>query len=258
MTRRPMLMGNWKMFKTSREARAFADELTSSSAHITSQVDYVIFPPFTALQGFIDSKPAGVHVGAQNMYHEDKGAFTGEVSPLMLSDLGVEYVLVGHSERRHIFGESDELTGAKVQSAVQHGLVPVLCVGEDLPEREAGRTIDVVERQTCAGLALLSEVEVAKIVIAYEPVWAIGTGKTATAADAQEVILQIRAIVEKAKGPIAAQGVRILYGGSVKPDNIASLMSQPDIDGALVGGASLEADSYVAMARAISSPKAGV
>jgi triosephosphate isomerase len=252
VSRRKFLMGNWKMYKTTGEAVTFAQALKADGVVVPSTIDYSIAAPFTALHSLASTLPAEVKLGAQNVYFEAQGAFTGEISAEMLADLGVTYVIVGHSERRHVLGESDELIRRKVHAVVRGGMTPVLCVGEDLRQRELNHTLRVCERQTVSGLAELSEAQVASAVIAYEPVWAIGSGQTATAMDAENVIGAIREVVAKEKGTAAAKGVRILYGGSVKPDNIAGFITQPNIDGALVGGASLNSSSFLQLAVATS------
>jgi triosephosphate isomerase len=249
--RRKLLIGNWKMHKTTAEARAFAEQLGRLSTRLPAGVDYVVCPPFTALHVLRVILPSAVRLGAQNAHPAPQGAFTGEVSVPMLAELGVAAVIAGHSERRQMFGDTDDLVRQKVKAIADAGLTPVLCVGENLAERQAGRTFDVIERQVRAGLADLTPSQTESAVVAYEPVWAIGTGQAATAEDAQAVIGRIRRLVAELHGPQAAAAIRILYGGSVKPDNIASFTVQPDIDGALVGGASLEAESFVAMAEAI-------
>jgi triosephosphate isomerase len=193
-------------------------------------------------------KGANISVAGQNMYWEESGAYTGEVSPLMLKDIGCTHVIIGHSERRQFFNETDATVNKKVKAALKAGLTPIACVGETLEERESGATMEIVGRQIRDGLEDLSPQEMAKIVIAYEPVWAIGTGKTATPQQAEEVHHQIRSIIAQ-RADSVAQNIRILYGGSVKPDNVDELMAQPDIDGALVGGASLQADSFVRIVR---------
>jgi triosephosphate isomerase (TIM) len=251
LPRRKILIGNWKMYKTVAEARAFAEELGRHSNALTNVVDYAICPPFTALHILRVVLPANVGLGAQNMHYAPHGAFTGEISADMVKELGATYVILGHSERRNLFGEDDPLIQQKVNAAVQAGLVPILCVGEDLQQRELNQTLTVVRRQTEAGIQGLSPEQVAAAIIAYEPVWAIGSGLTPSPDQAQEVISYIRSVVAEVAGPSAAEGVRILYGGSVKPENIASFVQQPDIDGALVGGASLDPHSFVEMARAI-------
>lgn len=258
MTRKKLLIGNWKMFKTATESRTFAAALNSqagaeanSAKGASASVDLAICPPFTALAALVDTLPAYVKVGAQNVYFEEQGAFTGEISPAMLADAGVTFAIVGHSERRTLFGETDEAVGKKAEAVVKHGLTPVICVGENLAERDANQTADVVARQTRAAIAGLSAEQVAASVVAYEPVWAIGSGRTPEPADAEAVIDGIRQIISQEKGPDSAQNVRILYGGSVKPENIAAFGAQPNIDGALVGGASLEATSFARMAAAL-------
>ncbi|MCY9664923.1 triose-phosphate isomerase [Paenibacillus alginolyticus] len=243
MSRKPIIAGNWKMFKTVSEAVSFVNEVKGSTVE---GVESVICSPFTNLPALVEAvKGTDVHVGAQNLHFEDNGAFTGEISGVMLKDLGVEYVIIGHSERRAYFAETDEIVNKKVVAAFKHGLTPILCVGEKLEEREAGQTKDVCKVQTEAAFAGLSAEQAAQVVIAYEPIWAIGTGKSSTAEDAQDVIGYIRQLVSGLYGASVADAVRIQYGGSVKPNNIAEYMAQPDIDGALVGGASLEPASYI-------------
>ncbi|MCY9692201.1 triose-phosphate isomerase [Paenibacillus alginolyticus] len=243
MSRKPIIAGNWKMFKTVSEAVSFVNEVKGSTVE---GVESVICSPFTNLPALVEAaKGTDVHVGAQNLHFEDNGAFTGEISGVMLKDLGVEYVIIGHSERRAYFAETDEIVNKKVVAAFKHGLTPILCVGEKLEEREAGQTKDVCKVQTEAAFAGLSAEQAAQVVIAYEPIWAIGTGKSSTAEDAQDVIGYIRQLVSGLYGVSVADAVRIQYGGSVKPNNIAEYMAQPDIDGALVGGASLEPASYI-------------
>ncbi|MFC3842009.1 triose-phosphate isomerase [Paenibacillus sp. MAH-36] len=243
MSRKPIIAGNWKMFKTVSEAVSFVNEVKGSTIE---GVESVICSTFTNLPALVEAvKGTDLHVGAQNLHFEDNGAFTGEISGVMLKDLGVEYVIIGHSERRAYFAETDEIVNKKVAAAFKHGLKPILCVGEKLEEREAGQTKDVCKVQTEAAFAGLSAEQAAQVVIAYEPIWAIGTGKSSTAADAQDVIGYIRELVSGLYGASIADAVRIQYGGSVKPNNIAEYMAQPDIDGALVGGASLESASYI-------------
>ncbi|MBA2942906.1 triose-phosphate isomerase [Paenibacillus sp. CGMCC 1.16610] len=243
MSRKPIIAGNWKMFKTVSEAVSFINEVKGSTVE---GVESVICSPFTTLPALVEAvKGTDLHVGAQNLHFEDNGAFTGEISCAMLKDLGVEYVIIGHSERRAYFAETDEIVNKKVVSAFKHGLKPIVCVGEKLEEREAGQTKDVCKVQTEGAFAGLSAEQAAQVVIAYEPIWAIGTGKSSTAADAQDVIGYIREVVSGLYGASVADAVRIQYGGSVKPNNIAEYMAQPDIDGALVGGASLESASYI-------------
>jgi len=238
--RKPIIAGNWKMFKTAGEAQAFVAEVKTVAG-----VESVVCAPFTALPALVEAvKGTEIKIGAQNLHWEDSGAFTGEISGVMLKDLGVDFVIIGHSERRAYFAETDETVNKKAHAAFKHGLTPIICVGEKLEEREAGRTKDVCKVQTEAALAGLSQEQAAAAVIAYEPIWAIGTGKSSTSADANEVISYIRELVAGQFGAEAAAAIRIQYGGSVKPNNIAEYMGMSDIDGALVGGASLEAASY--------------
>ena len=240
--RKPLIAGNWKMYKSIAEARTLARALRQSLDKVLDR-DIVVCPPYTALGAVSEElKGSVIALGAQNAHWEKQGAFTGEVAAAMLSEAGCRYVIVGHSELRQYFGESDETVNKRMHAVLSAGLVPIVCIGETLQEREANATFSVVERQMQGSLKGL--VASSSVVIAYEPVWAIGTGKTATKEQAQEVHSFIRAQFAKQYGDSAAQSVRILYGGSVKPDNMASLMSQPDIDGGLVGGASLEAESF--------------
>ncbi|HPQ69491.1 MAG TPA: triose-phosphate isomerase [bacterium] len=249
MTRRPILAGNWKMYLSTAPARELAAALAKSVGDVTD-VDVVLIPSFTVL-GEVRDAIAGTNIGlgAQNCHFEEKGAFTGEVAPQMLVDAGCAYVVIGHSERRHIFGETSELCNKKIVAALNAGLTPIYCIGELLEEREAGRTFAVLEDQLNEGLAGLSLEQAQKLVIAYEPVWAIGTGKTATPQQAQEVHEMVRNWLSERFDAATANGLRIQYGGSVKPDNVDELMACPDIDGALVGGASLKADSFTRIVR---------
>ncbi|WP_406677615.1 triose-phosphate isomerase [Moorella sp. ACPs] len=243
--RRPIIAGNWKMHNTTEKARELVTLLRPLVG--ATDVEVVVCPPFTAIAATVNAAAgSNISVGAQDLFWEDEGAYTGEVSAPMLKDLGCRYVIIGHSERRQYFGETDATVNKKLHAALRHGLVPIVCVGETLAEREAGKTLDVVRRQVQEGLKELAAEQVATLVVAYEPVWAIGTGRTATAADAQEVIAFIRETLSAMYGE-KAQATRIQYGGSVKPENIAELMAQPDIDGALVGGASLDAISFAAI-----------
>ncbi|MGB9679904.1 MAG: triose-phosphate isomerase [Thermoanaerobacteraceae bacterium] len=241
--RKPIIAGNWKMYMTPSEAVNLVRELVPLVKDSNTEV--VVIPPFVDLT-VVEKEINGTNIslGAQDMYWEEKGAFTGEVSPLMLKEIGVKYVIIGHSERRQYFGETDETVNKKVLSALDHGLMPIICVGESLSQREAGKAFEVVENQTKEALKNVPEKEIEKIVIAYEPIWAIGTGKTATSKDANEVIKSIRSTVSKLYGSEISQLVRIQYGGSVKPNNAAELMAESDIDGALVGGASLVATDF--------------
>jgi triosephosphate isomerase len=246
--RKPIIAGNWKMFKTTSEARELVRQLKEALADVDS-VEIVVSPPFTALATVVgELKGSHISVAGQNMYWEESGAYTGEVSPLMLKDIGCTHVIIGHSERRQFFNETDGTVNKKVKAALKTGLTPIVCVGETLEERELGATMKVVERQIRDGLDGLSPREMEKTVIAYEPVWAIGTGKTATPQQAEEVHQLIRSIIAQ-RADSVAQDLRILYGGSVKPDNVDELMAQPNIDGALVGGASLQADPFVRIVR---------
>ncbi|MEZ4265521.1 MAG: triose-phosphate isomerase [Myxococcota bacterium] len=248
--RRCLIAGNWKMHTDRAGAVALAEAVGQSVAEL-GDVDVAVIPPACFLEAVTAVLAGGaVAVGAQNLHPAEKGAFTGEISVSMLRSLGVRYVLCGHSERRHVFGESSAFVGEKVRAAHAGGLVPVLCVGETLEDRDAGRTEAVVAEQLDLGLASLDAAQVEATVIAYEPVWAIGTGRTATPAQAQEVHAFLRARLLSAYGAACAAAVRIQYGGSVKPDNAAELLAQPDIDGALVGGASLDAASFAKIAAA--------
>lgn len=242
--RKPIIAGNWKMFKTVSEATAFVNEVKGQAE--VDGVESVICAPFTNLPALVQAvKGTTLKVGAQNLHWEDNGAFTGEISGVMLKDLGVDYVIIGHSERRAYFAETDETVNKKVHASFKHGLTPIVCVGEKLEEREAGQTKAVCKVQTEAAFAGLSAEQAAQVVVAYEPIWAIGTGKSSTAADANEVIAYIRELVAGLYSQDLANAVRIQYGGSVKPNNIAEYMAESDIDGALVGGASLEPASYI-------------
>jgi triosephosphate isomerase (TIM) len=245
MNRRALIAGNWKMYKTCEEAADTAKQLVNFLRTPPPHVDIMIAPPFTAL-GTVASvvRDSCISLGAQNLHWEKEGAFTGEISPPMLISCGCRYVIIGHSERRHIFNESDEQINRKIKAAIRYHLIPILCVGETEAEREQKKTFSVLDKQSEKGLEGLSPSELEALVIAYEPVWAIGTGKTATTDQAQEAHAYLRGAIEKKFGGNLAKSIRILYGGSVKPDNVASLMAMEDVDGALVGGASLKADSF--------------
>jgi triosephosphate isomerase len=249
--RRPLISGNWKMHHTHLDAIQVIQKLAFRlDPEVFATLDVSVHPAFTALrsvQTLLDADKIPIALGAQNCFWEEKGAFTGEVSPTMLAKLNVRYVLVGHSERRQLFGETDETVNRKVRAVLAAGMTPIMCVGETLDEREAGVTETKVSSQVGEGLAGVAAEAVADLVIAYEPIWAIGTGRTASAADAQATISAVRRVVAEQVGPDAAAAIRIQYGGSVKPDNIAELMAQPDIDGALVGGASLDPDEFAAV-----------
>jgi triosephosphate isomerase len=249
MSRTPLIAGNWKMHKTVAEAEAFIGALLPRVS-TADGVDVAICPPFTALQAMVDStRGSRVEVYAQNVHHEDSGAFTGEVSPAMLSELDVHGAILGHSERRELFGESDRALALKVPKALEAGLRPLLCVGETEEERAAGDTERKLRHQVSEDLAQVPDEQLADVAIAYEPIWAIGTGLVATPEQAQEALAFVRALVGGRSAEAAAR-VRILYGGSVKPDNAAELLALPDVDGALVGGASLDADSFAAIVEA--------
>jgi triosephosphate isomerase len=244
MKRRPLIAGNWKMHTTIAEARALADSVVAAGRQTTDR-DVMIAPPYTALSS-VSEVVAGspVLLGAQNVHWEEQGAFTGEISPAMLRDIGARLALIGHSERRHLFMESDAMVNRRLAGAMRHGIIPVLCIGETLKEREADQTLAVLEKQLRAGLADISLDDAGQLIIAYEPVWAIGTGKTATEAQAQDVHAFVRQTVAALFEKNIAGQIRILYGGSVKPENIDILMQQVDIDGVLVGGAALKAESF--------------
>jgi len=249
--RRPIVAGNWKMNKTVGEALTLVRELRGMVSMIRDRVEIVVAPPFTALHAVARAlDDSNIHLAAQNCYWDDAGAFTGEVSGPMLKEVGCRYVIVGHSERRQYFGEADETVNRRVQAVLRNEMLPIVCIGETLPERESGRTLEVVSLQLAAGLARFEAVEVSRFVIAYEPVWAIGTGRNATSEQAQEVHAHIREQLTSAYGREVAEQVRIQYGGSVKPDNAAELLGKPDVDGALVGGASLKAPDFAAIVRA--------
>jgi len=250
--RKPLVAGNWKMNTDSHSSVELAKSIVSGSAEIAGHsVDVAACPPFVYLQAVARALSASnIATGAQDLYYEQKGAFTGEISASMLKDIGCIYVLCGHSERRHIIGEDDELVSKKVAAAIRGGLLPILCVGELIEERQANKTAEVVSRQIRNSLANLGAERVSAVTLAYEPVWAIGTGLTATPQQAQEVHVLIRRLLGEMYGKQAAREIRILYGGSVKPDNAAELMAQEDVDGLLVGGASLKADDFVEIIRA--------
>ena len=247
--RTKIVAGNWKMNKTASEAAALIEGIKKELAGFT-QVEAVVCPPFTDLKDAAAAcAGSNVALGAQNIHWEASGAFTGEISASMLKDLGVKYVIVGHSERRQYFGETDETVNKRTKAALAAGLIPLVCVGETLEERDGGKMEAVVVRQTKAGLDGLGA-DLAKVVVAYEPVWAIGTGRTASPAQAQEVHALIRRTLAEIGGKAVADTIRIQYGGSMKPDNAKELMSQPDIDGGLIGGAALKADSFAAIIKA--------
>ncbi|MGQ9507859.1 MAG: triose-phosphate isomerase [Thermodesulfobacteriota bacterium] len=249
MDRLPFIAGNWKMNKTVGEAIELVRALKLSLLGIEG-VEVAIAPPFTALFAVSQElKGSFIKLAAQNLFWEEKGAFTGEISPLMLKELGCQYVIIGHSERRQYFGETDEMVNRKLKSAIRFGLKPIFCLGETIKEREKGETFSVIERQLVEGLKGIDEESMDKMVIAYEPVWAIGTGKTATPQQAEEAHRFIREKIEGIYSEKVAQKIRIQYGGSVTPENIKALMLQSEIDGALVGGASLKAESFTRIVR---------
>ena len=244
--RKPIIAGNWKMNMGVKEAGDLIEAI--KELRLNDEVEAVVCPPAIDLHyATYLLENTNIQVGAQNMYYQDSGAYTGEVSPSMLTDIGVRYVILGHSERREYFHEDDELINKKVLAALNHDIDPILCVGETLEEREAGKEEDKVKQQVLANLAGVDKEDIAKIVIAYEPIWAIGTGKTASSDDAEKMCAFIRGLIKDEFGDEAAEKVRIQYGGSVKPENVADIMSKENIDGALVGGASLEAESFGAL-----------
>jgi len=247
--RRRVIAGNWKMNKNTAEAIELANGLKRELYKI-EDVEIIVCPPFTAIEEVSEiAYESNIKVGAQNMHWEDSGAFTGEISPLMLKDLGCSFVILGHSERRQYFHETNEIVNKKARSALKHGLTPIICVGETLQEREAQKTFAIIEDHVYNSLHGLTTEELEKIIIAYEPVWAIGTGKTATPEQAQEVHQFIRDLLKKKYSQVLADGIIILYGGSVKAGNTKELVNQKDIDGALVGGASLETKGFAEIVR---------
>jgi len=249
MKRLPFIAGNWKMNKTVEEAIDLVRQLKDSLSNIAG-VEVAVAPPFTALYAvFQELKGSSIGLAGQNLFYEEKGAFTGEICPPMLKEVGCQYVIIGHSERRQFFGETDETVNRKIKAALAQGLKPIFCIGETLKEREEGKTFSVIERQIEGGLRGITEEEMRSIVIAYEPVWAIGTGKTATPQQAEEVHRFIREKLERLYSREIAEEVRIQYGGSVTPENIKGLMGQENIDGALVGGASLKSEIFSKIVR---------
>jgi triosephosphate isomerase (TIM) len=247
--RTPIIAGNWKLNKNLEEARTLATSLVSDSSD-AKDVEMVLCPVYTVLETVAKAiKGSNIKLGAQDVFWEESGAFTGEVSSALLKDVGCQYVIIGHSERRQYFSETNETVNKKVKAVLAAGLTPIVCVGETLPEREADQVEAVVGDHVKNGLVGLDSEAIKKIVVAYEPVWAIGTGKTATPEQAQEVHQYIRKLLVELAGEEAGNSVRIQYGGSVKPDNVKELMAKPDIDGALVGGASLKSDSFVSLVK---------
>jgi triosephosphate isomerase len=249
--RKPIIAGNWKMYKTIGQAIELANGLKRELFKIEpADIDIVLCPVYTCLSEVAEViASSNMALGAQNVYWQDEGAFTGEISAPMIKDAGCAYVIIGHSERRQFFGETNETVNKRTKAALKCGLKPIVCVGESLTEREAGKTFDVVKDHVTGSLAGLTKEDMLKLTLAYEPVWAIGTGKTATSAQAQEVHAFIRGLLQKMFDKATADSTRIQYGGSVKPENTAELMGQADIDGALVGGASLKVDSFVAIVK---------
>lgn len=247
--RKTIIAGNWKLYKTIKESIELANGLKREFFKLDfSQVEVVLCPVFTALSEVAEVlNETDIGLGAQDVYWQEEGAFTGEVSSTMLKDAGCQYVIIGHSERRQFFGETNETVNKKIKASLKHGLTPIICVGENLQEREANNTFKVLENHIKGSLADISGQDIVKTVIAYEPVWAIGTGKTATPAQAQEAHEFIRGLLKKMYGQETADSLRIQYGGSVKPENITELISKPDVDGALVGGASLGVDTFNAI-----------
>jgi triosephosphate isomerase (TIM) len=240
----PFIAANWKMYKTVQDAVVFIKELRSAVKDVTG-VEIVVAPPFTALHAAAEAaRNTNIGISAQNLHWEKEGAFTGEVSPGMVKEAGAEYVIVGHSERRRLFGDTDAIVNRKAIAAIGVQLTPIVCVGETLDEREAGATLAVLDRQLRDSLDSLSSDQIADLVLAYEPVWAIGTGRTATSAQAGEAHAHIRSRLKQWFGADAAERCHVIYGGSVKPDNIRELVAEPDVDGALVGGASLDVKSF--------------
>jgi len=246
MSRKPIIAGNWKMNKNCKESiefiKAVADKVPAAN-----EVETVICAPAVNLCCMVKEQGANLRIGAQNMHWEANGAFTGEIAPNMLKDIGVEYIVIGHSERREMFGETDETVNKKTHAAHANGLIPIVCCGESLEERENGTTNNVVDVQIVKGLVGLTTDQIKATVIAYEPIWAIGTGKVATDEQANETIGYIRSVIAREHGQDVADAIRIQYGGSVKPETVAGLMAQPEIDGALVGGASLDVESFLGL-----------
>lgn len=247
--RKPIIAGNWKMFKTRDEAINFILQVNDKMPSI-DKVDSVICSQFTVLRCLVKRQLDNLRIGAQNMHYEDEGAYTGEVSAGMLKSIGVTYVIIGHSERRALFGETDEMVNKKLHKALKANLIPILCIGETLEQREKGITNEILKQQLNKDLEGLTEDEVSTLVVAYEPIWAIGTGKTATSEMAEEACKYVREVISERYGKEVSSQVRIQYGGSVKTSNIEELMSMPNIDGALIGGASLKADDFIKLVNA--------
>jgi triosephosphate isomerase len=249
VTRKIIMAGNWKMHRTVGESVALVEQLKEALGGV-SEREILVCPPFTALNAVAETlRGSNIQVGAQNLYPEEEGAFTGEISPKMLLDVGCSYVILGHSERRQYFQESDQFINQKLKVALEYGLKPILCVGETLEQRAEGRQKTVVSMQVYRGLNDIPAEAMGKVAVAYEPIWAIGTGRTATPSQADEMHLTIRNNLSGLYEDVVAQDVCIMYGGSVKPGNVDDLMSQPEVDGALVGGASLDAESFIRIVR---------
>lgn len=245
--RKPIIAGNWKMYKTKKEVLSFIEEVKNALPQ-EQNVDAIICVPYVYLDAAAAAtQGSNLKIAAQNMHDAEEGAYTGEISPKMLVDLAIPYVVLGHSERRQYFNETDETVNKKVHAAFENGIVPIVCVGESLEERENGTTDEIVAKQTLLGLKGLTVEQLENVVIAYEPIWAIGTGKVATSDQAQETIAALRKTIADAFGADVAQKIRIQYGGSVKPDNVVELLGKTDIDGALVGGASLVPESFLGL-----------
>lgn len=255
--RKTIIAGNWKMYKTINQAIELANGLKRELFNLDNQdIDIVICPVFTVLSEVAEIiADSNIQLGGQDVYWQDEGAFTGEVSPIMLKDAGCQYVIIGHSERRQYFGESNESVNKKIKAVLKHNLTPIICVGETLSEREGGETFKVLDDQIQNGLWDISGEDVLRAVVAYEPVWAIGTGRNATSSQAQEAQKYIRDLLQKLYNKDIAWGIRIQYGGSVKPENTTELINQPDVDGALVGGASLTVESFVSIVKKASGIK---
>ena len=249
--RKPIIAGNWKMNGTIASGSILIEAFNNVLEGMDLSCDVVVCPPFTALERAVTlTRNTAIEVGAQTMDYHDAGAFTGEISPLMLTEVGVSYVIIGHSERREYYGETDETVNAKIKSAFRHNLIPIICVGESLEQREAGHTLEWITSQLKGALQDIPKEQVSQLIIAYEPIWAIGTGKTATAAQAETVCKSIRDYIRSVYGHDVSDRVRIQYGGSVKSDNSKQILGQPNIDGALVGGASLVVDDFVEIIKA--------
>lgn len=247
--RKPIIAGNWKMFKTRDEALFFILKVSDKMPE-REKVDTVIFSQAPLLRCLSKRKGDELEIGAQNLFYEDEGAYTGEISGPLIKSYNIDYVLIGHSERRQYFHETDEDVNKKIKAAFRNDLLPIVCIGEKLEERESGKTTEVLERQTKAAFKDISAVDVSNIVIAYEPIWAIGTGKTASAEQADEACGFIRSVIKDLYGEVVSEEIRIQYGGSVKPENIVELMSKENIDGALIGGASLVPEKFVELTNA--------